>query len=196
MKHRVIYKAFLNFDLIKEELLQNVKVGTSRAYRGAVNHHTIKWINPAELPITMCNIKPIIYENIESISGVNVNYNDITYDVQYIEYDTAGDRYDWHVDETKDEGTFRRLTFALTLTKQGLDFIDGGFELSNIFGYGDNDNIGRVERAMPNHLLLSEVERQILLEDNSVVMFNPRLIHRALPITSGSRKVLTVWAKY
>ena len=193
MEHIVIENAFVNFSDIKNEIIDGAK-HLQRAQRGGPNGHSIKWFTENEIPITTKEIKKIVFQHISNFTDIPLNYSDVSYQYQFIEYNQPNDQYDWHIDGVPLNNGIksRRITISFNLTSQNEDYIGGGFQLSKVKGFLDNENLSRV-RASNYALALSETEMDILFNKNSIVIFNPDTIHRGSPIESGKRQLLTVW---
>ena len=194
MPHIVIENALANFDQVKKEILDNLQ-NTHRAQRGGPNGHSVQWFTALELPITAEAISRIAQQYVGQFSNnLAIDFSNVTYEYQLIEYNTPNDQYNWHVDGViaPDASKSRRMTIGLNLTTKGKDFEGDGFQLSTVTGFIDNENEARV-LATDCASALTLDETAALAGENSVVVFNPDTIHRASPITSGKRQLLTVW---
>lgn len=193
MQHIVIGNAFDNFNDIRNEIIDGAK-HLQRAQRGGPNGHSIKWFTENEIPLTTKEIKKILFQHINNFTDIPLNYSDVSYQYQFIEYNQPNDQYDWHIDGVPLNNGIksRRITISFNLTSQDEDYVGGGFQLSKVKGFLDNENLSRV-RASNYALALSKTEMDILLNKNSIVIFNPDTIHRGSPIESGKRQLLTVW---
>ena len=194
MPHIVLKNALDNFDQVKGEILGNLQ-DTHRAQRGGPNGHSVKWFSALELPITSEAISRIAQQHVGQFSnGLNIDFSNVSYEYQLIEYNTPNDQYNWHVDGViaADGSRSRRITIGLNLTTQGKDFEGDGFQLSTVTGFIDNENEARV---LATHCApaLTPDEVGALAHENSAVVFNPDTIHRGSPITSGKRQLLTAW---
>lgn len=196
MPHVVISDVFQNFDDIKNELV-NAAGDLHRAQRGGPNGHSVKWFRDIEIPLASQAMKNVTFEHLSLFSDAPPNPADINFEFQFIEYNQRNDQYNWHIDGviSSTAPKSRRMTVALNLTSHLDDFTGGGFQLSTVKGFVDNNNMSRVE-ATQCASALSQAELDILTRKNSIVIFNPDTIHRGSPIESGKRQLLTVWANW
>jgi 2OG-Fe(II) oxygenase superfamily len=194
--HIVISNAFPNFDDIKNELISAAR-DLHRAQRGGPNGHSVQWFQDTEIPLSSLAMKETTLQHLHLFSESPPDKSSITFEFQFIEYNQCNDQYNWHIDGVVSSSAprSRRMTVALNLTSQQLDFTGGGFQLSTVKGFIDNNNMSRVE-ATGCASALSKHELDILTRKNSVVIFNPDTIHRGSPIESGKRQLLTVWANW
>jgi predicted 2-oxoglutarate/Fe(II)-dependent dioxygenase YbiX len=192
--HIVIKNALQNFDQVKKEILDNAH-DTHRAQRGGPNGHSVKWFTALDLPITSEVMGSIAKKHISSFNNnINIDFSDVLFEYQLIEYNTPNDQYNWHIDGAiaTDGSKSRRMTLGLNLTTNNVDFTGDGFQLSTVTGFIDNENEARV-LATNCASALSTNQVAALSLKNSMILFNPDTIHRASPITSGKRQLLTVW---
>lgn len=197
MPHLVIKDAFPNFEEIKKEILGTDK-NAHRAQRGGNNGHSVKWFFDHELPMTSAAMHAVANIHMYKFTeNKEINLNDLAFEYQFIEYNTPEDQYDWHIDgvPSKDGSKSRRMTIALNMSTKYEDFQGDGFQLSTVTGFMDNENKSRVA-ATNFALALVADEVEVLSHKNSIVIFNPDTIHRASPILSGTRQLLTVWVKW
>ena len=90
-------------------------------------------------------------------------------DIQYTRYNSHG-KYDWHVDLGKGDAAFRKLSMVLLLSDPAY-FEGGGLEL----------RLGNAIHTAP------------LKQHGDVVFFPSYILHRVLPIETGTRESLVVW---
>jgi predicted 2-oxoglutarate/Fe(II)-dependent dioxygenase YbiX len=110
---------------------------------------------------------------------------------QYTDYNQPGDAYGWHADSgpRPDYIERRRLTVTITLTDSS-EHEGGGFELSDHVGHSKEPNAAALYGSM---LSLNDEERVLLGKKGTLIIFPSDRMHRALPVLSGTRKVLICW---
>jgi predicted 2-oxoglutarate/Fe(II)-dependent dioxygenase YbiX len=110
---------------------------------------------------------------------------------QYTDYNQPGDAYGWHTDSGTrlDYLTRRRLTVTITLTDAS-EHGGGGFQLSEHVGHSKDPDPAAVYDSMQT---LNDEERELLGKKGTLILFPSDRIHRALPVLSGTRKVLICW---
>jgi hypothetical protein len=193
--HFVIKNAIPNFDQIKKEILDNAK-DTHRAQRGGPNGHSVKWFSAQDIPLTAAAIGVLTRQYMDRFNNnPNITFSDVSFEYQLIEYNTPNDQYNWHIDGViaPDGSQSRRMTLGLSLSTKDEDFCGDGFQLSKVTGLIDNENEARVQATHCASALTPE-EEAVLSIKNSVAIFHPDTIHRASPISSGLRQLLTIWA--
>lgn len=110
---------------------------------------------------------------------------------QYTDYNQPGDAYGWHADSAPrpDYLARRRLTVTITLTDAS-EHEGGGFQLSDHVGHSTAPDASALYESMPS---LNDDERVVLGQKGTLIIFPSNRMHRALPVLSGTRKVLICW---
>ena len=103
--------------------------------------------------------------------GYNVHYPHVDFFLNHNTYDSkSNDSYDWHTDSSGRASFDIKMTVLMNLSEESYD--GGEFELS----MGQKPET-IVEYSSPG----------------SVVMFKSHILHRVKPVTSGTRKSLTLF---
>lgn len=136
-----------------------------------VRESTIYWLNtrnPDNKWIFERLWKPI--ESWNKDFGFDISQESLTF-CQVSRY-VVGQRYDWHMDIGQGESSLRKLSMVVALNDPQ-EFEGGGLE---IFYGGDRNPI-------------------LNLNPGEGVIFPSYIMHRARPITKGSRWSLAIWVK-
>jgi len=155
-----------------DKRLENQDLGSTRE-----NGTVVKNISSVR-PIPYGRIKHLISGLIdEAYQSVNLDFGFLTFpqtDSQYCNFNiydsNSKDRYDWHCDESDSPTYDIKCTLLINLSTES--FEGGEFQL-----FPSTESID-----MPS-----------LLKPGSAVMFKSHILHRVLPVTSGTRKTLTVF---
>ena len=174
------WSKFFNGESIKtiNELIETEYVGFEDKDLGAKsNGKAIKNISSVK-HIPYGKIKHLISDFIEYVYQVaNLDFGYQTFaphDGMYLNFNTyeAGskDEYPWHIDEARQATNSIKLTLLINLSTE--PFTGGEFQIF------PSDNVEDVP---------------ILLESGSAFMFKSHILHRVKPVTSGTRKTLTMF---
>jgi PKHD-type hydroxylase len=190
--HIVIHE-FLNHDEI-DQLIQHAKLAKSeyRTNRGGNTYCTVAWIryNHPGFQALSSRIDEIVAQQNAQLFHFE-NIAPFTGQYQYTDYHEPGDAYGWHTDygTNPEYLALRRLTITIALSDAS-EYEGGGFELSDHWGHSTEGNPGPIYESM---LSLNDDERLLLRQKGTLAMFPANRMHKALPVLSGSRKVLVCW---
>ena len=193
MKQHVVIPAFITPEEV-DELVKQAKLTNDeyRTHRGGDAYCTIAWIGHDHPGFQALTAKLTVIANEENASRFHVpDLGPMLNQYQYTEYSEAGDAYGWHADSgaSADYLAARRLTVTITMTDAS-EHVGGGFDLTDHAGHSSDPNPGAVYESM---LSLSEEEQVLLGQKGTLIIFPCDRIHRARPLTSGTRKVLVGW---
>ncbi|MFP4207614.1 MAG: 2OG-Fe(II) oxygenase [Wenzhouxiangella sp.] len=189
----VVIPNFLN-DAEVNQLIEHAKTedSESRVNRGGNTFCTVSWIwyHKAGFQTLTSRINELVsrentrHFGFEHIAPFTGRY-------QYTEYHEPGDAYGWHNDhaEHPDYMSKRRLTLTIALSDED-EYAGGGFELSDHLGHAKTANPSALYQSM---LSLTSEESRLIGQKGTLLMFPAKRMHRALPVYSGSRKVLVCW---
>ena len=193
MKQHVVIPDFLNSEEI-DDLVREAQEAKSeyRTNRGGNTFCTVAWIKYDYLGFKKLSARVdelVQKQNTELFHIPNIA--PFTGQYQYTDYHEPGDAYGWHTDsgEKPEYLAKRRLTLTIALSDGG-EYEGGGFELSDHCGHSKEPNPGALYASM---LSLDAAEQALLRRKGTLVMFPSHRMHRALPVLSGSRKVLVCW---
>ena len=155
-----------------DKRLENQDLGSTRE-----NGTVVKNISSVR-PIPYGRIKHLIGGLIdEAYQSVNLDFGFLTFpqtDSQYCNFNiydsNSKDSYDWHCDESDSSTYDIKCTLLINLSTES--FEGGKFQL------------------FPS---TESIDMTSLSEPGSAVMFKSHILHRVLPVTSGTRKTLTVF---
>jgi predicted 2-oxoglutarate/Fe(II)-dependent dioxygenase YbiX len=193
MNQHIIIPEFISVAEV-DELIVHAQAQKSeyRTHRGGDVYCTLAWINDDH---------PGYQWLTEKIHAIVRKTNDEMFHVpelaprflqyQYTDYNQPGDAYGWHADRgpRPDYIERRRLTVTITLTDAS-EHEGGGFELSDHVGHSKDPDPAAVYGSM---LSLNKKERKLLGKKGTLIIFPSDRMHRALPVLSGTRKVLICW---
>ncbi len=193
MKQHVIIPAFISADEV-DSLVAHAKEAKSeyRTHRGGSAYCTVAWINPTHPGFERLSERIVETARLHNEERFQLGeLADGFRQYQYTDYHEPGDAYGWHADSAPhiDYLAARRLTVTITLTDAS-EHGGGGFELSDHVGHTTQPNAAALYESMPS---LSDEEKALLGKKGTLIMFPSNRMHRALPITSGTRKVLICW---
>ena len=171
---------FFNSESIKtiNELIETEHVGLEDKDFGAqYNGKVIKNISSVKY-IPYGKIKHLISDFIgEAYQVANLDFGYVTFaphDGVYLNFNTyeadSKDEYPWHIDESRQATNDMKLTLLINLSTE--PFTGGEFQI------------------FPSN---GALDIPILLESGSAFMFKSHILHRVLPVTSGTRKTLTMF---
>ncbi len=193
MKQHVIIPNFLS-PSEADALIGHAKEAKSeyRTHRGGDAYCTVAWINhdhPGFQALTDSLTSVVNFHNANRFRVPDLEPMCSQY--QYTDYHEPGDAYGWHADSgpSADYLARRRLTITVSLSDSN-EYTGGGFELSDHCGHSQDPNPGNVYSSM---LSLEHEEQELLGRKGTLIIFPSNRIHRALPLASGSRKVLVGW---
>lgn len=193
MQQHAIIPNFLSAEEV-DALIAHASAAKSeyRTNRGGSTYCTVAWIrhdHPGYRELSSRIDAIVAEQNLTRFQLPNIV--PFTGQYQYTDYHEPGDAYGWHTDS----GTMpeylarRRLTLTITLSDAS-EYEGGGFELSDHCGHSKEPNPSQIYAGM---LSLNDEERQLLRQKGTLTMFPSHRMHKALPVLSGSRKVLVCW---
>ncbi len=192
-RHHIIIPNFLSSEEV-DDIVAKVQDSHSdyRADRGGNVFCTVSWFNQDQAgfeAVTEKIVAMVAQKNQEHFRLADLDPNFGQY--QYVDYNSPGDAYGWHTDNStgNDSLARRRLTVSIALTDSD-EYEGGGFQLSDHWGHSNDPDPAGVYDSMQS---LSEYETNLLGKKGSLIIFPSDRPHRALPVGSGTRKVLVCW---
>lgn len=163
-----------------------------RTNRGGNTYCTVAWFPHDHQEFAKITAR--IDELISSQNGVRFHIPDIAPfkgQYQYTDYHEPGDAYGWHTDYGTSLEALARRRISITIALSDVsEYEGGGFELSDHWGHSSEPNPAAV---YDNMLSLTDEERRVIGQRGTLIMFASNRMHKALPVLSGSRKVLVCW---
>lgn len=193
MKQHAVIPGFLQAEEV-DALVREAKEAESeyRTNRGGNTYCTVAWIkyDYRGFKDLTARLDALVEQQNAARFGIP-NIVPFTGQYQYTDYHEPGDAYGWHTDsgEKPEYLARRRLTVTIALS-DGSEYEGGGFELSDHCGHSAAPNPSSIYASAPS---LDDSEGLLLRRKGTLTMFPANRMHRALPVLSGSRKVLVCW---